>query len=104
LGFDSIGIFIFSLLTWVLTFRGITNAEGKVFSRVSRRDAARGRAEPGANRVRSVRKTLLLRAPTKWAVVFAEKRGCRAGATAGPARAGFSLYEIAVDLDLGFDL
>jgi len=104
LGFDSIGVFIFSLLTWVLTFRGITNAEGKAFSRVSRRDAAKGRAERGANRVRSVRKTLLLRVPTKWAVVFAEKRGCRAGATAGPARAGFSLYEIAVDLDLGFDL
>ena len=71
LGFDSIGVFIFSLLTWVLTFRGITNAEGKVFSRVSRRDAAKGRAERGANRVRSIRKTLLLRVPTKWAIVFA---------------------------------
>ncbi len=38
------------------------------------------------------------------AVVFAEKRECRAGAIAGPARAGFSLNEMAVDLDLGFDL
>jgi len=40
----------------------------------------------------------LLRAPTKWAVVFAEKRGCRAGATAGPARAAFRQNEMAVDL------
>ena len=40
----------------------------------------------------------MLRAPTKWAVVFAEKRGCRAGATAGPARAAFRQNEMAVDL------
>ena len=66
-----ISSFIFSILTWVLTFRGITNAEGKAFSRASRRDAARGRAEPGANRAWSVRKTLLPRAPAQRAVVFA---------------------------------
>ena len=90
--------FIFAILTWVLTLGGITNAEGKAFSRASRREAARISAAPGARRAWSVRKTLLLRAPAQRAVVFAEKRGCRAGATAGPARAGFSLYEIAFDL------
>ena len=30
--------------------------------------------------------------------MFAEKRGCRAGATAGPARAAFRQNEMAVDL------
>ncbi|WP_439351303.1 hypothetical protein, partial [Duffyella sp. Ts4] len=37
------------ILTWVLTFRGITTAEEKVFSRMSRRDAARRRVEPDKN-------------------------------------------------------
>ena len=65
------GFWVLGFGFWVLTFRGITNAEGKVFSRMSRRDAARRRVEPGANRAGSVRKTLLPRAPAQRAVVFA---------------------------------